>query len=566
MSTRQRCAIYTRKSSDEGLEQDFNSLSAQREACEAYIKSQAHAGWQTLTHRYDDGGYSGATLDRPALQALLAAVRAGHVDIVVLYKIDRLSRSLADFARLAELFDAHKVSFVSITQPFNTTTSMGRLVLHVLLSFAQFEREVTAERIRDKLALSKRKGLWMGGSIPIGYAAHARTLVIEPAEAKTIQSLYRLFLELGTVRAVQAEATRRGLRTRVRTLKTGRTIGGDPFSRGHLYRILTSPIYAGRIPHKENSYPGLHPALIDQETWEAVQARIRNPDPRPRATRPNGAVHCLAGLVVDGAGMRYRSTQSIKSGRRYRYYTHPALIEQSPAPRIAFGRLSGPRLEDLVITCLQRLLANRVELMEAIGIDGDWDWGRVAQRAQALRAQITPGVGECEATLHILISAVEVVEGTVTLRVSRRSLRIAVGLPDEAPTDSAGPSDIILPIPLRRSTGLVRWVLEPAVAPPAPRIDPALIRTLRRAQDWWAKLEDGSAVSVEALARAERLSPSLVTRIVRLAFLAPDIVDALVGGHQPRTLTARSLMNRPPLPLSWDEQRRVLGFTAHINP
>src|SRR5262244_818933 len=252
---RRHCAIYTRKSSEEGLEQEFNSLAAQREACEAYIRSQQHEGWVLARTRYDDGGCSGGNIERPALQQLLADIRAGRIDIVVVYKVDRLTRALADFARLVEIFDKEGVSFVSVTQQFNTTSSMGRLTLNVLLSFAQFEREVTGERIRDKIAASKKKGLWMGGNPPLGYDARGRTLVVNPAEAETIRHIFALYKQFGCVRRVKQEADRLGLRTKRRTTAHGAERGGAPFSRGHLYRLLSNPIYTGRIAHKSHLYP-----------------------------------------------------------------------------------------------------------------------------------------------------------------------------------------------------------------------------------------------------------------------------------------------------------------------
>ena len=267
-ANRRRCAIYTRKSSEEVLEQDFNSLAAQREACEAYIRSQQHEGWLLARNRYDDGGFSGGNLERPAAQRLLTDIRAGRSDIVVVYKVDRLTRSLADFARLVELFDAQGVSFVSVTQQFNTTSSMGRLTLNVLLSFAQFEREVTGERIRDKIAASKKKGMWMGGNVPLGYDANERTLVINPAEAETVRRVFALYRELGCVRRVKEEADRLGLRTKCSTTTNGTERGGKPFSRGHLYTLLSNPIYTGQIAHKGELHPGQQAALgVDPVRW-----------------------------------------------------------------------------------------------------------------------------------------------------------------------------------------------------------------------------------------------------------------------------------------------------------
>ncbi len=268
---RRRCAIYTRKSTEEGLEQDFNSLDAQREACEAYIKSQAGEGWRLIKTGYDDGAYSGGTMDRPALQRLLADIDARKVDTVVVYKVDRLTRALADFAKIVEVFDAHDVSFVSVTKQFNTTTSMGRLTLNMLLSFAQFEREVTGERIRDKIAASKKKGMWMGGVVPLGYDVIDRKLVINEVEAETVRTLFRLYRHHANVRLVKEEADRRGLRTKRRKPNNGRRHGGETFALGHIYKLLSNPVYVGEIVHKEKRLAGEQSPIIDGKAWDAVQ-------------------------------------------------------------------------------------------------------------------------------------------------------------------------------------------------------------------------------------------------------------------------------------------------------
>src|ERR1700756_696150 len=317
--SRKRCAIYTRKSSEEGLEQEFNSLEAQREACEAFLCSQRNEGWVLARTHYDDGGFSGGNLERPAAQHLLTDIRAGRIDIVVVYKVDRLTRSLADFARLVELFEAQGLSFVSVTQQFNTTSLMGRLTLNVLLSFAQFEREVTGERIRDKIAASKKKGMWMGGNVPLGYDASARTLVINPAEAETVRRVFTLYRELGCVRRVKEEADRLGLRTKGSTTTNGTERGGKPFSRGHLYTLLSNPNYTGHKAHKGVLYPGQQAALIDDESWSTVRdqlaANTSNHRRKTKATEPS----LLAGLLVDARGGRLPPSHAVKKGRRYRY-------------------------------------------------------------------------------------------------------------------------------------------------------------------------------------------------------------------------------------------------------
>ena len=312
-----RCAVYTRKSTEDGLEQDFNSLDAQREACEAYITSQGGLGWKLVPRHYDDGGISGATIERPALRDLLDDIADGKIDVVVVYKIDRLTRALMDFARMVELFDKHKVSFVSVTQQFNTTTSMGRLTLNVLLSFAQFEREVTAERIRDKITASKKKGMWMGGPAPLGYDVDDRKLIINHEEAETVRTIYRLYLATRGVRDLKTKLDHQGVVSKVRTYKCGRTVGGNPISRGALYLLLSNPIYIGRMSHKGETYDGQHQAIVDQELWDEVQALLMaNRNARSSSTN---AKHpsLLAGLLYDETGDHLSPTHANNHGKRW---------------------------------------------------------------------------------------------------------------------------------------------------------------------------------------------------------------------------------------------------------
>ncbi|RYG29210.1 MAG: recombinase family protein, partial [Burkholderiales bacterium] len=333
-----RCAIYTRKSSEDGLEQDFNSLHAQREACAAYVLSQASEGWSQLADEYDDGGISGGTLERPALTRLLADIAAGKIDIVVVYKVDRLTRSLIDFAKLVEAFDAAGTSFVSITQSFNTTTSMGRLTLNMLLSFAQFEREVTAERIRDKLAASKAKGMWMGGVPPLGYKPAGRSLAIAEKDAQVVRDIYARYHTLGNVRLVAQQLKAQGIKVPNRKSGTGRALGGGSFSRGQINAILTNPVYAGDIGHKGTVYPGLHEPIIDRVTWDAVQQQIAGNRQGAREQQPSANTSPLAGKIVDAQGEPLLAVHSTKattpknegsaergSRRRYRYYVSKAL-------------------------------------------------------------------------------------------------------------------------------------------------------------------------------------------------------------------------------------------------
>jgi DNA invertase Pin-like site-specific DNA recombinase len=363
---RQRAAIYTRKSTEAGLEQDFNSLDAQREACAAFVTSQAQEGWKLHSQRYDDGGLSGGTLERPALQRLLADIEAGRIDIVVVYKVDRLTRSLTDFAKLVELFDTHGVSFVSVTQQFNTTSSMGRLTLNVLLSFAQFEREVTAERIRDKIAASKAKGIWMGGPVPLGYNLGDREFLVNPREAELVREIFALYLEKGSVRALKAELERKGMRSKVRHQKNGRVTGGGPFSRGHLYRLLANPIFIGKLPHKGKLHDGKHAAIIELDLWEKVQALLRN---NKRGTERPSAKHpsLLAGRLETSDGQRLVPSHAVKQGRRYRYYIEQRLMQDEGVGTKGV-RYAAEEVEKAVLVILQRFLNSPADMLAALAM------------------------------------------------------------------------------------------------------------------------------------------------------------------------------------------------------
>ncbi len=343
-----RCAIYTRKSTEEGLEQAFNSLDAQREACAAYILSQKHEGWTALPHAYDDGGFSGGSMDRPGLRQLLADVEAGAIDVVVVYKVDRLTRALADFARIVAIFDAAGVSFVSVTQAFNTTTSMGRLTLNVLLSFAQFEREVTAERVRDKIAASKAKGMWMGGVVPIGYRAAARSLQPVPEEAALVQQIFARYLALGSVRRLKAELDAAGIRTPERLHRNGRGSGGAAFSRGRLYNLLANPLFIGRIRHRGQVHSGQHPGIVDEGVWQAVQDHLAANRQNQIAQRTAETPSPLAGRLFDPDGRKMRPSHASSKGRRYRYYVSAELIEGSVATGATGWRMPALEIEAAV--------------------------------------------------------------------------------------------------------------------------------------------------------------------------------------------------------------------------
>jgi len=559
---RVRCAIYTRKSSEEGLEQEFNSLQAQREACEAFITSQRHEGWVCLRAGYDDGGFSGATMGRPALQRLLADIAAGRVDIVVVYKIDRLTRSLADFAKIVEILDARSASFVSVTQQFNTTTSMGRLTLNVLLSFAQFEREVIGERIRDKIAASKKKGMWMGGVPPLGYRVQDRKLVIVDSEAEIVRSIFRRYADLCSVRLLKAELDVQGRKSKWWTSAAGRLIGGKPFSRGALYLMLRNRLYRGEIVHKGQSHPSEHPPIIDQPLWDAVQAQLAgNTAERDSGTRTHQP-SLLAGMLFDAEGNRMTPSYAVKKGTRYRYYVSRPLITQDQRESATALRIPAGEIEHLVTSRVRQWL-DPGSIYQSTRLPDPSAQHRLIARAVEIGKSWTqlPGTRQ-RAFLTTLIDRIDV--GADEIDIHLRPTRLAALLDVAAtPLPSATDDEIqILPIPvrLRRSGRAIRMLIEGTDPFATARPDARLVKLLIRARRFNATLLDSDGVPFAALAKREGVSPSYFTRLVRLSYLAPDITEAILDGRQPRDLTADKLLAHSRLPLGWHEQRTVLGF------
>jgi site-specific DNA recombinase len=559
-----RCAVYTRKSTEDGLEQDFNSLHAQREACEAYIRSQASEGWQLIKEHYDDGGISGAAMERPALKLLLAAIAEGKVDIVVVYKIDRLTRSLVDFARMVELFDRHQVSFVSVTQQFNTTTSMGRLTLNVLLSFAQFEREVTAERIRDKIAASKKKGMWMGGPPPLGYDVENRQLVINGAEAETVRTIYRLYLKYDGVCDLKEELDRQGLRSKLRTYANGKTVGGVRLSRGMLYRLLSNPIYIGRVSHKDTTYDGQHDGIILQDLWDAVQRKLAN----NRATRTSrtNASHpsLLAGLLYDETGDRLTPTHANNHGKRYRFYISHRLMTHKR--RNADGwRLPAAELEQIVLSGLTHALKDPEQVIELTRLH-EADAG--ALQTCITTAQTTADELQKRATTRVrslllqVLGRIEVRPGELQLQINRPALRsLLLGNMAEEFTDRADDEIAILALPfqLRRSGVEARLIINGASAS-AGKLDSNLVQLVHDAHRWMAALTTGEASSIDELAAQEGKPANEISRVLPIAFLAPDITRAILLGAHPVDLKTERLKRMNKLPACWNKQRHRLGF------
>ena len=554
-ATRKRCAIYTRKSSEEGLEQQFTSLAAQREACEAYIRSQRHEGWILARTRYDDGGFSGGTMERPGLRGLLADIQAGRIDIVVVYKVDRLTRSLADFARLIEIFDAQGVAFVSVTQQFNTTSSMGRLTLNVLLSFAQFEREVTGERIRDKIAASKKKGMWMGGNVPLGYDASERTLVINATEAKIVRRIFALYREFGCVRRIKEEADRLGLKTKRRTTASGCERGGMPFSRGHIYGLLSNPIYIGQIAHKGQLYPGQHPALIDIETWNTVRDQLATHARRHRSKADAVEPSLLAGMLFDAQGKRLTPSHAVKNGRRYRYYVSAALITEARADRAQGCRLPAQEIERAVIRVLADALANPAAQLERLGTAGmpSDTVRKMLDRGTRLAAALNRSPGEQARVVRELVEKVVVDEKTITIKVRPGALLGG----DVSSSHSA--IELTAAVAFKRRGVETKLVL-PGLSQSnhSARCDPALIRAIARGRAWFEELATGRARSLQALAKRDGITGRYVRRLVGLAFLSPRLVEEILHGRQPVELTTTRLTGLD-LPLDWIEQHRLLA-------
>lgn len=504
-----RCAIYTRKSTEHGLELEFNSLDAQREACEAYIKSQAHEGWQAVSQRFDDPAYSGGSLERPALQQLLLDIDAGRVNVIVVYKIDRLTRSLTDFAKLVEIFDKKGVSFVAVTQQFNTTTSMGRLTLNVLLSFAQFERELSSERVRDKVAASRRKGKWTGGGVPLGYDVIDKKLVINPTEAKTVRYIFNRYLDLKCLRLLNEDLNAEGIVTKCRVTGNANPTAGRRFTYGPLAYLLKNRTYVGEISHKSERFAGEHGAIIDQATFDQVQDLMKANSVARRQKRSNDDA-LLTGLLYDDRGNRMTPSFSTKRGVRYRFYVSSALLSGRKDEAGSVKRVTAPDLESNVVSALRERFAHSADLNDQVLID----------------AQVE---------------------------------RIVLGH-----------TNILMTLKTRNATGnLIELTRSGPPASPRARIETdncqlggepniGLIHALARAHFWLKGLTDGTYQSVEELADVAKWNPKVIRKALRLAFLAPDITEAIILGSQPKPISVSELQNISAH--SWDEQRRLLGF------
>jgi DNA invertase Pin-like site-specific DNA recombinase len=542
------------------LDQSFNSLDAQREACASFIASQKHEGWTALPAIYDDGGFSGGSMDRPALRRLFADAENGSIDVVVVYKVDRLTRSLSDFARLTDLFDRNGVSFVSVTQQFNTSTSMGRLTLNVLLSFAQFERELAGERIRDKIALSKRRGMWVGGLPPLGYDGIDKQLIVNEAEADAVRFIFRRYLEVGSIAELKRALDAASVVSKRRSFSDGKTAGGVSLSRGAIYQILRNRLYRGEIAYRGEVHPGQHKSIIDETLWAAVQQRLTDQSQRPRGNRNASSAEpsLLAGLVFDGDGNRLTPTHALKRSRHYRYYVSAPLVRGGSTKEGV--RVPAPDLEGLVRSALVNTLRDpawQADLMERRHAPAGM--AKVARAAADLAERLSDAdVADAHwKEVRPILDRIIVAGKQVRVILSRTALASMIGL--EARADRAvGALEITIEALALRCGKQVRMVVGD-VATTARSVDQRLLALISEAHRWFGELSAGKATIAQIAAR-DRVQVSYVSRLMPLAFLAPDIVEMIIDGRQPLTLTVERITNRRrPLPADWAEQRRILA-------
>jgi site-specific DNA recombinase len=523
-----RCAIYTRKSTDEGLEQDFNSLHAQREACEAYVRSQASEGWLAKATEYDDGGYSGGSTNRPGLQRLLTDIHRGEVDVVVVYKVDRLTRSLSDFAKIVDQFDRHKVSFVSVTQAFNTTTSMGRLTLNMLLSFSQFEREITAERIRDKIAASKAKGLWMGGRPPLGYDGIGRKLVINAEEADLVRHIFQRYLQLGSVLLLTAELRNRNIRSKRWTNKQGIDVGGSYFSRGALYHMLANPVYRGIIRHGDLHYENAHPAILDEATWAAAQTKLDANVPDLPTTPRLAASNLLRGVLFDDRGHPMRAVHCTRRGQRYRYYVSAAVLHNEGNVAGTLPRMSVGVLDAFVLDHVSAALSPNWRPSES-----------VEDRVTSALLRVTISEKHVAILLRADAASTDQKLDHAHIREIKDGVELSIGIQLK-----------------HRQTAVV--IDAPGIRPQAGRVDRALLRALCLARAWAGLLASGQVGSIRDLALRHGFCNHYTAKLMPLAWLAPDLATAILEGTQPKTLTLGALTKRA-MPMDWSEQRKLFA-------
>ncbi len=553
-----RCAIYTRKSTEDGLEQEYNSLDAQYDACTAYALSQRHEGWTVTKDRYDDGGFSGGTLERPGLKQLLSDIEAGKVDIILLYKIDRLTRSLSDFAKIVEILDRKGASFVSITQSFNTTTSMGRLTLNMLLSFAQFEREVTGERIRDKIYASKRKGIWMGGPVPLGYDVVERKLVVNEAEAEQVRAIMHIYLTVSSVPELVEMLARNGSHTKIQRCKDGGTKGGVHFKRGNLYHLLSNRIYRGMTVHKGEAFEGEHEAIVPEELWNEVQAKLAKQGQGGSSRKVSPRTGVLAGLIYDAEGRAMVLTHTQKGNRRFHYYANRyEMLGDSTASRV-----SARDIEDIVVGQLSQTLAsgNKVQSMLLDGSYTSEQLHNVISRCGKLAIELCAAkYARKQEVVQNLLDRIDLHEDRVEIRIDNRGL-LNIIRADSSVQRSA--TNLIIErqaIRVRRGKALRLVISASTTETDSKMRDEKLIALIQESRTILAQVIDNPDKSVPALAAEHGRCRVRMMKVAKLACLDPEIVTAIVEGRQPLKLTPSKLL-ADELPLTWADQKRALGF------
>jgi site-specific DNA recombinase len=556
-----RCAIYTRKSSEEGLEQSFNSLHARREACEAYILSQRHEGWQLLANQYDDGGSSGGNMERPGLKKLIADIASGKIDTVVVYKVDRLTRALSDFAKIVDAFDKQGVSFVSVTQQFNTTTSMGRLTLNVLLSFAQFEREVTGERIRDKVAASKKKGMWMGGHVPKGYERVEGKLIVNTEEAEAIRHIFLAYLECGCVRVLAERLKHSGIRSKSWTSSTKRQCGGVVLSRGSLYHTLNNPIYIGKIAHQGKLHDGQHERIVDLQLWNQVAAMLKNNGITRRTQSNLASGRLLSGKLVTADGKSYTPTHAAKNGRRYFYYILTG--QNSDISANTIKRLPADELEGRVLSSIGSFLEDSPRLAAHFTMLDIRELRLLTSAAKHRSAQLSEiAHADVRHTISRIVKSIVVDSNELCIFLSHSELCKDL-LGEVRSGDSSTEIQLHEQISFARRGSAVKLVLSNGECKSAPPIA-SLVRAVVQARTWSEWIVSGKVRNLEQLAAKAGLNKRYASRILRLAALSPTLYEAILAGNHSPLLTVASLTRN--LSLEWKEQHLAEAEPAHGNP
>ncbi len=541
-----RCAVYTRKSTEDGLEQEFNSLHAQREACEAYILSQRHEGWSLVARAFDDGGFSGGNMQRPGLLTLLEDVEAGFVDVIVVYKVDRLTRSLADFAKIVERLDARDASFVSVTQAFNTTTSMGRLTLNVLLSFAQFEREVTGERIRDKIAASKKKGLWMGGPVPLGYQVIDRKLIPVPEEAEHVRTIMRRYIASRSANELIAQLETEDIRTKIQRRTSGPHKGGIPFKRGSLFHLLKNPIYRGKIVHKGTAFDGEHEPIVDEDLWSAVQARLSEKAPPRKRSKNETQDALLRGLLTDPQNRLMVPTYASKGSRRYAYYeTRKDMARPDDAPATRIGR---GRFERHLIVQLTQLLEDEHALRRLSGATETCELSGIFETGRQIATRLAIGERR-QSTIAKLVLSIQFATDRLDVTLDPKAFGI----------EAANAWRWTISLPARKPFRETKLRIDPAGGQAEP--DKQLIQLLVDAREVQELVLASPELSLVQLGKRERRCRTQLAKYLRLSWLSPRIVEAILTGNQPANLKRTRLLNCD-LPADWRAQEQLFGFTA----